>query len=57
MKVEDNHSKGGENMSEKIIQLNEETVTAELKDYVRKSVMEMLNELIDNETEEFTGAE
>ena len=32
-------------MSEKIIQLNEEAVKTELKDLVRKSVEETLNEL------------
>ena len=43
-------------MSEKIIQLNEEAVKTELKDLVRKSVEETLNELLDNEAEELTGA-
>ncbi len=43
-------------MSEKIIQLNEEAVKTELKDLVRKSVEETLNELLDNEAKELTGA-
>ena len=43
-------------MSEKIITLNEEAVKTELKDLVRKSVEETLNELLDNEAEELTGA-
>lgn len=34
------------NMSEKIIQLNEEVVKDELKELVRKSVEETLNELL-----------
>ena len=36
-------------MSEKIITLNEEAVKTELKDLVRKSVEETLNELLDSE--------
>lgn len=36
-----------ENMSEKIIQLNENAVKVELKELVRKSVEETLNELLD----------
>ena len=43
-------------MSEKIITLNEEAVKTELKDLVRKSVEETLNELLDSEAEELTGA-
>ena len=43
-------------MSEKIIQLNEEVVKTELKELVRKSVEETLNELLDKEAEELTGA-
>lgn len=43
-------------MSEKIIQLNEEAVKTELKELVRKSVEETLNELLDKEAEELTGA-
>ena len=43
-------------MSEKIIQLNEEAVKVELKELVRKSVEETLNELLDKEAEELTGA-
>ena len=44
------------NMSEKIITLNEDAVKTEIKDLVRKSVEETLNELLDNEAEELTGA-
>ncbi len=43
-------------MSKKIITLNEDAVKTELKDLVRKSVEETLNELLDNEAEELTGA-
>ena len=43
-------------MSEKIITLNEDAIKTELKDLVRKSVEETLNELLDNEAEELTGA-
>ena len=43
-------------MSEKIIQLNEEVVKDELKELVRKSVEETLNELLDKEADELTGA-
>ena len=43
-------------MSEKIITLNENAVKSELKDLVRKSVEETLNELLDSEAEELTGA-
>ena len=43
-------------MSERIITLNEEAVKTELKDLVRKSVEETLNELLDSEAEELTGA-
>lgn len=43
-------------MSEKIIQLNEEVVKGELKELVRKSVEETLNELLDKEADELTGA-
>ncbi len=43
-------------MSEKIITLNEDAVKTELIDLVRKSVEETLNELLDNEAEELTGA-
>ena len=43
-------------MSEKIITLNEDAVKTELKDLVRKSVEETLNELLDSEAEELTGA-
>ena len=43
-------------MSEKIIQLNEDAVKTEIKDLVRKSVEETLNELLDSEAEELIGA-
>ena len=43
------------NMSEKIIQLNEEVVKGELKELVRKSVEETLNELLDKEADELIG--
>lgn len=39
-------------MSKNIIQLNEEAVKGELKELVRKSVEETLNELLDKEAEE-----
>ena len=56
MKVASKHSKGERNMSKNIIQLNEEAVKGELKELVRKSVEETLNELLDKEAEELTGA-
>ncbi len=40
----------------KKIQLNEEAVKGELKELVRKSVEETLNELLDKEADELTGA-
>ena len=43
-------------MSKNIIQLNEEAVKGELKELVRKSVEETLNEHLDKEAEELTGA-
>lgn len=43
-------------MSNKIIQLNEEAVKVELKELVRKSVEETLNDLLDKEAEELTSA-
>lgn len=43
-------------MSKNIIQLNEEAVKGELKELVRKSVEETLNELLDKEAKELTGA-
>lgn len=43
-------------MSKKIVQLNEEVVKSELKELVRKSVEETLNELLDKEAAELTGA-
>jgi len=43
-------------MSNKIIQLNEGVIKEELKDLVRKSVEETLNELLDQEAEQLTNA-
>lgn len=43
-------------MSNKIIQLNEGVIKEELKDLVRKSVEETLNELLDKEAEMLTNA-
>lgn len=43
-------------MSENIIQLNEEVVKGEIRDLVRKSVEETLNEMLDAEAEELVGA-
>ena len=43
-------------MSKPIIQLNEENVKSELKELVRSSVEETLNELLNKEAEELTSA-
>ena len=43
-------------MPNNIIQLNEEVVKSELKELVKKSVEETLNELLDKEADELTGA-
>jgi len=43
-------------MSEKIIQLNEHAIKTELKDLVRESVEETLNELLEKKAAELTGA-
>lgn len=43
-------------MSKPIIQLNEESVKSELKELVRNSVEETLNELLNKEAEELTSA-
>jgi transposase-like protein len=43
-------------MSEKIIQLNEHAIKTELKDLVRESAEETLNELLEREAVELTGA-
>ncbi len=43
-------------MSDKIIQLNEEVVKSELKELVRNSVEETLNELLEKEAGELTNA-
>ena len=42
-------------MSKNIIQLNEEVVKGELKDLVRKSVEETLNDLLNKEADELTS--
>ena len=44
-------------MSNKIIQLNEGVIKEELKDLVRNSVEETLNELLDQEAKALTNAE
>ncbi len=38
-------------MSEKIVQLNEEIIKAQIKELVRSSVEETLNELLEKEVE------
>ena len=43
-------------MSEKIVQLNEEIIKGQLKELVRDSVEETLNELMEKETESLTQA-
>lgn len=43
-------------MSNKIIQLNEGVIKEELKDLVRKSVEETLNELLDEEAKSLIKA-
>ncbi len=43
-------------MSEKIVQLNEEVIKGQLKDLVRGSVEETLNELLEAEAEKLTQA-
>ena len=42
-------------MSEKIVQLNEAAIKSELKELVRGSVEETLNELLEAEAEKLTG--
>lgn len=44
-------------MSDNIIQLNEEIIKTELKDLVRSSVEETLNDLLDKEAEKLVNAE
>ena len=51
MKLPHKHSKGELNMSKPIIQLNEENVKSELKELVRSSVEETLNELLNKEAD------
>ena len=43
-------------MSEKIVQLNEEVIKGQLKELVRGSVEETLNELLEQEAEQVTQA-
>jgi len=43
-------------MSEKIVQLNEEVIKSELKELVRISVEETLNDLLEQEARQLTGA-
>lgn len=43
-------------MSEKIVQLNEEIIKGQLKEFVRGSVEETLNELLEKEAEKLTQA-
>ena len=43
-------------MSEKIVQLNEEVIKGQLKELVRGSVEETLNELLEQEAEKLTQA-
>ena len=43
-------------MSEKIVQLNEEIIKGQLKELVRGSVEETLNELLEKEAESLTRA-
>ena len=43
-------------MSEKIVQLNEEVIKGQIKDLVRGSVEETLNELLEKEAESLTQA-
>ena len=43
-------------MSEKIVQLNEEVIKGEIKELVRGSVEETLNELLEKEAETLTQA-
>ena len=41
-------------MSEKVVQLNEEVIKGQLKELVRGNVEEMLNKLLEAETETLT---
>ena len=41
-------------MSEKIVQLNEEVIKGQIKEFVRGSVEETLNELLEQEAEKLT---
>ena len=43
-------------MSEKIVQLNEEAIKGQLKEMIRGSVEETLNELLEQEAEKLTQA-
>lgn len=42
-------------MSEKIVQLNEEVIKGQIKELIRGSVEETLNELLDDEAEKLPG--
>lgn len=43
-------------MSEKIVQLNEEIIKSQLKELVRRSVEETLNNLLEQEAKDLTNA-
>ena len=43
-------------MSEKIVQLNEEVIKGQIKELVRSSAEEILNELLEKEAESLTQA-
>ena len=49
-------TKGGLNMSKRIIQLNESAIKDEIKELVRGSVEETLNDLLEKEAQELTQA-
>lgn len=51
-----NHSKRQQTMSEKIVRLNEDVIKGQLKELVRGSVEETLNELLEKEAEQRTQA-
>ena len=43
-------------MSKKIVQLNEEVIKGQLKEFVRDSIEETLNEMLETETKKLTWA-
>ena len=43
-------------MSEKVVQLNEEVIKGQIKELVRSSVEETLNELLEKEADQLTQA-